>query len=192
MGSKLYVGGLPYAATESQLTTLFAAHGTVESARVITDKFTGQSRGFGFVEMATQEEAKAAITALNGSQMDGRPLTVNEAKPQEPRTGGGGGGGRFGGGGRWGSRRTRSLLTTRRQAADTEGALQIEAPLHILPHSSYPIFNIHSERLPVLSRSYYQARLQIIAPTCLLASAVVSLNAIAGQMDESKQMPTST
>ena len=100
MGSKLYVGGLPYAATESQLTTLFAAHGTVESARVITDKFTGQSRGFGFVEMATQEEAKAAITALNGSQMDGRPLTVNEAKPQEPRTGGGGGGGgRFGGGG---------------------------------------------------------------------------------------------
>jgi hypothetical protein len=100
MGSKLYVGGLPYAATESQLTTLFAAHGTVESARVITDKFTGQSRGFGFVEMATQEEAKAAIAALNGSQMDGRPLTVNEAKPQEPRTGGGGGGGgRFGGGG---------------------------------------------------------------------------------------------
>jgi len=93
MGSKLYVGGLPYAATESQLTTLFAAHGTVESARVITDKFTGQSRGFGFVEMATPEEAKAAITALNGSQMDGRPLTVNEAKPQEPRTGGGGGGG---------------------------------------------------------------------------------------------------
>ena len=68
---------------------------------MITDKFTGQSRGFGFVEMATQEEAKAAIAALNGSQMDGRPLTVNEAKPQEPRTGGGsgGGGGRFGGGG---------------------------------------------------------------------------------------------
>jgi RNA recognition motif-containing protein len=91
MGSKLYVGGLPYAATESQLTSLFAAHGTVESARVITDKFTGQSRGFGFVEMATQEEGKAAITALNGTQMDGRPLTVNEAKPQEPRTGGGGG-----------------------------------------------------------------------------------------------------
>jgi uncharacterized membrane protein YgcG len=105
MGSKLYVGGLPYAATESQLTTLFAAHGTVESARVITDKFTGQSRGFGFVEMATPEEAKAAITALNGSQMDGRPLTVNEAKPQEPRTGGGGGGGgRFGGGGGGGDR----------------------------------------------------------------------------------------
>ena len=96
MGSKLYVGGLPYAATESQLTTLFAAHGTVESARVITDKFTGQSRGFGFVEMATQEEGKAAITALNGTQMDGRPLTVNEAKPQEPRTSGGGGGGRGG------------------------------------------------------------------------------------------------
>ena len=97
MGSKIYVGGLPFAATESQLTSLFATHGTVESARVITDKFTGQSRGFGFVEMATAEEAKAAITAPNGSQMDGRSLTVNEAKPQEPRSGGGGG--RFSGGG---------------------------------------------------------------------------------------------
>jgi RNA recognition motif-containing protein len=96
MGSKLYVGGLPYAATETQLTTLFAAHGTVASARVIADKFTGQSRGFGFVEMSTQEEAQAAIAALNGTQMDGRSLTVNEAKPQEPRSGGGG---RFSGGG---------------------------------------------------------------------------------------------
>ncbi|MDH4302029.1 MAG: RNA-binding protein [Nitrospira sp.] len=99
MGSKLYVGGLPYSATETQLTSLFAEHGTVESARVIADKFTGQSRGFGFVEMSTDEEAKAAITALNGSQMDGRSLTVNEAKPMEPRSGGGGGGSRFGGGG---------------------------------------------------------------------------------------------
>jgi RNA recognition motif-containing protein len=98
MGSKIYVGGLPYSATDPQLHDLFAAHGTVESARVITDKFTGQSRGFGFVEMSTAEEAKAAITALNGSQMDGRSLVVNEAKPQEPRSGGGGGG-RFSGGG---------------------------------------------------------------------------------------------
>jgi RNA recognition motif-containing protein len=101
MGSKLYVGGLPYAATEAQLTTLFAAHGTVESARVIADKFTGQSRGFGFVEMSKPEEAQAAIAALNGSQMDGRSLTVNEAKPQESRSGRGersAGGGRFGGG----------------------------------------------------------------------------------------------
>ena len=99
MGNKLYVGGMPYAATESQQSNLCSAHGTVESARVITDKFTGQSRGFGFVEMSTAEEAKAAITALNGSDMDGRQLTVNEAKPQEARSGGGGGGGRFGGGG---------------------------------------------------------------------------------------------
>lgn len=99
MGSKLYVGGLPYATTETQLSSLFSAHGTVESARVIADKFTGQSRGFGFVEMSTPEEAKAAITALNGSQMDGRSLTVNEAKPQEPRSGGRGGNS-FGGGGR--------------------------------------------------------------------------------------------
>ncbi len=113
MGSKIYVGGLPYAATEQQLSDLFAAHGAVESARVITDKFTGQSRGFGFVEMASAEDAQKAISALNGSEMGGRTLTVNEARPQEPRFGGGGGGqgrggdrfGNRGGGG--GSRRDR-------------------------------------------------------------------------------------
>ena len=95
MGSKIYVGGLPYSATDQQLQELFAPYGTVASAKVITDKFTGQSRGFGFVEMSSPEEASKAIAALNGTQMDGRTLTVNEAKPQEPRFGGGGG---FGGG----------------------------------------------------------------------------------------------
>ena len=98
MGSKIYVGGLPYSATESELSELFSQHGTVESVNVITDKFTGQSRGFGFVEMATKEEAEAAINALNSTEMGGRTLTVNEARPQAPRTGGGGRGG-FGGGG---------------------------------------------------------------------------------------------
>jgi cold-inducible RNA-binding protein len=98
MGSKVYVGGLPYSATEAEVEALFAEYGTVESARVITDKYTGQSRGFGFVEMATQEEAQAAINALHSSDMGGRTLTVNEAKPMAPRSGGGGGGG-FGGGG---------------------------------------------------------------------------------------------
>ena len=92
MGSKLYVGGLPYSATEQQLSDLFAAHGTVASARIIADKFTGQSGGFGFGEMSSDSEAKAAITALNGSDMGGRSLTVNEAKPMEQRSGGGGGG----------------------------------------------------------------------------------------------------
>ncbi len=77
MGAKIYVGGLPYSATETQLNDLFAVHGTVESARVITDRFTGQSRGFGFVEMSKDEEAKAAITALNGTQMDG-PAAARE------------------------------------------------------------------------------------------------------------------
>ncbi len=99
MSSKLYVGGLPYSTTSSELTDLFSAHGTVESVNVITDKFTGQSRGFGFVEMATKEEAEAAISALNSTELGGRTLTVNEAKPQAPRTGGrdfGGGGGGFG------------------------------------------------------------------------------------------------
>lgn len=103
MGSKIYVGGLPYSATEQELSDLFAAHGAVASARIITDKFTGQSRGFGFVEMSSEPEAQAAITALNGSEMGGRTLTVNEARPQEPRSGGGGrsgfGGGRRSGGG---------------------------------------------------------------------------------------------
>jgi len=93
MGSKIYVGGLPYSATEQELNTLFGAHGSVQSARIIMDKFTGKSKGFGFVEMASAEEAQKAIAALNGTQMGGRTLTVNEARPQEPRTGGGGGGG---------------------------------------------------------------------------------------------------
>ena len=88
MGSKIYVGGLPYSATEQELSDLFGRHGAVASARIITDKFTGQSRGFGFVEMSSDGEAQAAITALNGSEMGGRTLTVNEARPQEPRTGG--------------------------------------------------------------------------------------------------------
>jgi RNA recognition motif-containing protein len=105
MGSKIYVGGLPYSATEQQLSDLFSAHGTVESARVMTDKFTGKSRGFGFVEMSTAEEANAAINALNATQMDGRTLTVNEARPQEARFGSGGEGrGRGGFGGRGGKR----------------------------------------------------------------------------------------
>ncbi|HIA15085.1 MAG TPA: RNA-binding protein [Nitrospirales bacterium] len=104
MGSKIYVGGLPYSASEEQLSELFSVHGAVDSARIITDKYTGQSRGFGFVEMTSDSEAKTAIDALNGTQMDGRTLTVNEARPQEPRSGGGGfggggGGGRGGGGG---------------------------------------------------------------------------------------------
>ncbi len=77
MGSKIYVGGLPYSTTEQQLSDLFAAHGAVTSSRIITDKFTGQSRGFGFVEMSSDAEAKAAITALNGTEMGGRTLTVN-------------------------------------------------------------------------------------------------------------------
>ena len=96
MGSKLYVGGLPYSVTEGRLQEVFSAHGTVESANVISDKFTGQSRGFGFVEMGSSGEAQKAISALNGTQLDGRTLTVNEAKPQARRDGGGGGGGGYG------------------------------------------------------------------------------------------------
>ena len=85
MGNKLYVGGLPYSVTDGQLTEIFGAYGTVESARVITDKFTGRSKGFGFVEMSSAGEAQKAMEALNGSQLEGRSLVVNEARPQEPR-----------------------------------------------------------------------------------------------------------
>ena len=106
MGNKLYVGGLPYSVTEGRLQELFAAHGAVQSANVISDKFTGQSRGFGFVEMSSSDEAQKAIAALNGTQFDGRTLVVNEAKPMAKRDnfGGGGGGGRGdrdGGRNRW-------------------------------------------------------------------------------------------
>jgi RNA recognition motif-containing protein len=85
MGTKLYVGGLPYSVTEGRLQEVFAAHGSVESANVISDKFTGQSRGFGFVEMGSSNEAQKAIDSLNGTQLDGRTLTVNEAKPMARR-----------------------------------------------------------------------------------------------------------
>ena len=101
MGKKIYVGNLSYDVTDSALEQLFAAHGTVQSAQVIMDRDTGRSKGFGFVEMSSDQEAKAAIAALNGAQAGGRSLTVNEARPREDRGGGGGGGrgGRSGGGG---------------------------------------------------------------------------------------------
>lgn len=105
MGSKLYVGNLSYNTTSSDLEQLFAQHGTVQSAEVISDRETGRSKGFGFVQMGSDAEAQAAIAALNGQQHDGRALTVNEAKPREERSGGfggGGGGGRRGGGGGYG------------------------------------------------------------------------------------------
>lgn len=110
MGSKLYVGNLSYNATGSDLEQLFSAHGTVQSAEVIADRDTGRSKGFGFVQMGSDNEAQTAIAALNGKDHDGRALTVNEAKPREdrPRSGGGGGGGygnRGGGGGGGGKRR---------------------------------------------------------------------------------------
>ena len=91
MNKKLYVGGLPYSVTEEQLKELFEPHGTVESAKVVTDKYTDRSRGFGFVEMSTQQEAEKAIQALNGTELEGRSLTVNESRPREDRSGGGGG-----------------------------------------------------------------------------------------------------
>jgi RNA recognition motif-containing protein len=106
MGKKLYVGNLSYDVDSSTLQELFSAHGNVQSAEIISDRDTGRSKGFGFVEMSTDEEAQAAIAALNGQEHSGRSLTVNEAKPRENRAGGGGGGGRggFGGGGGGGGR----------------------------------------------------------------------------------------
>lgn len=100
MGRKLYVGNLGYGVSSSDLEKMFAAHGTVNSAQVIEDRSTGQSKGFGFVEMGSDAEAQAAIAALNGQDHGGRALTVNEAKPRESRGGGYGGGGGRGGYGR--------------------------------------------------------------------------------------------
>ncbi len=97
MGKELYVGNLPYDVTDSALGQMFAPHGTVRSAQVILDRDTGRSKGFGFVEMGSDQEAQAATAALSGKQVDGRALTVNEAKPREGRGGGGGRGG-YGGG----------------------------------------------------------------------------------------------
>jgi RNA recognition motif-containing protein len=95
MNKKIYVGGLAYSVTGEQLRELFQAHGAVESATVVTDKYTGQSRGFGFVEMGTQQEAEKAISALNGTQFAGRSLTVNISRPKSETSRGGGKGGNF-------------------------------------------------------------------------------------------------
>ncbi len=94
MGAKLYVGNLPYSVTEERLQQHFGQHGSVVSARIITDKFTGRSKGFGFVEMTSDDEAQRATTALNGTEFEGRNIVVSEARPQAPRAprpGGGGG-----------------------------------------------------------------------------------------------------
>lgn len=101
MATKLFIGSLPFSATEDQLREMFAQAGTVVSATIITDKFSGRSRGFGFVEMSSEEEAKAAVEKFNGSAMEGRNIVVNEARPMEDRgsSKGGFGGGRGGRGG---------------------------------------------------------------------------------------------
>ena len=104
MGKKLYVGNLSYTVDSSELEQLFAQHGQVVSAQIINDRDTGRSKGFGFVEMATDQEATTAVAALNGQQHNGRALTVNEARPREERAGGGGGRGGYGGGGGRGDR----------------------------------------------------------------------------------------
>jgi RNA recognition motif-containing protein len=100
MSRKIYVGNLPWSTTSSDLEQMFSAHGAVRSAEVISDRETGRSRGFGFVEMETDDGLQAAIAALNGHELNGRPLTVNEARERTPRPGGGGGGGGRPGGGR--------------------------------------------------------------------------------------------
>jgi RNA recognition motif-containing protein len=104
MGKKLYCGNLSYGVTNSDLDQIFGAFGTVQSAEVIMDRDTGRSKGFGFVEMGSDEEAQAAIAGVNGTEHDGRTLTVNEARPRENRGGGGGGGGGGGRGGYGGGR----------------------------------------------------------------------------------------
>ena len=105
MGKKLYCGNLSYNVASNDLDQMFSEFGTVKSAEVINDRDTGRSKGFGFVEMSSDNEALAAISGINGREHDGRTLTVNEAKPREARSGGGGGGGGYRGGGGGGGRR---------------------------------------------------------------------------------------
>ncbi|MBA2621483.1 MAG: RNA-binding protein [Acidobacteria bacterium] len=105
MSQKLYVGNLSFDTTTQDLETMFGEFGTVESTNIIEDRDTGRSRGFGFVEMSSQEEGQNAISSLNGKEVGGRQLTVNEAKPREDRGSGGGGGNRGGGGGYGGGNR---------------------------------------------------------------------------------------
>ena len=104
MGTKLYVGNLPFNTTENELQELFSQAGAVQEVTLMQDRFTGKSRGFAFVTMGTEEDAQNAISKLNGQAMEGRPLTVNEARPREQRAPGGGGRG-YGGGGGYGGRR---------------------------------------------------------------------------------------
>ena len=99
MGKRIFVGNLPFSATDQVLQETFAQYGTVESAKVITDRMSGRSKGFGFVEMSNDTEAQAAIDKLNGAEYEGRTITVNEAREMQPREGGGGGRGGYGGGG---------------------------------------------------------------------------------------------
>lgn len=101
---KIYVGNMSFKTTEDGLTGLFSNHGEVEEVVIINDRETGRPRGFGFVTMTNDDEARAAIESLNGEEFEGRALNVNEAKPREPRSGGGGGGGYRGGGGGGGNR----------------------------------------------------------------------------------------
>src|SRR6184192_3653813 len=106
MGTKLYVGNLSFNTTENELQELFSQAGTVQEVSLMQDKFTGKSRGFAFVTMGSEEDAQNAISKLNGQAIEGRPLTVNEARPREQRPPGGGGGrGGYGGGGGYGGRR---------------------------------------------------------------------------------------
>jgi RNA recognition motif-containing protein len=105
MGTKLYVGNLSFNTTENELQELFAQAGTVQEVTLMQDKFTGKSRGFAFVTMSSDEDAQNAISKFNGQTVEGRALTVNEARPREPRPPGGGGGRGYGGGGGYGGRR---------------------------------------------------------------------------------------
>ncbi len=110
MGTKLYVGNLPFNTTENETTEnelqeLFSQAGAVQEVTLMQDRFTGKSRGFAFITMGSEEDAQNAISKLNGQAMEGRPLTVNEARPREPRAPGGGGGRGYGGGGGYGGRR---------------------------------------------------------------------------------------
>ena len=141
MGTKLYVGNLPFNTTENELQEIFSQAGAVQEVTLMQDRFTGKSRGFAFVTMSSDEEAQNAISKFNGHTMDGRPMTVNEARPREQRPpGGGGGGGRYGGGGYGGGRRDGGggqrrggVLANRRCLQTGAAESAVSADLRLLP-----------------------------------------------------------
>src|SRR6188508_888602 len=158
MGTKLYVGNLSFNTTETDLQDLFAQAGPVQEVTLMQDKFTGKSRGFAFVTMTTEADAQKAVTEFNGQTIEGRPLTVNEARPREPRPPGGGGRGYGGGGGGYGGRREGGGGGGQRRGKASRFTVCPVWPLRYLPVCPTKAFGVDIARTLPLASSLANAR----------------------------------